>query len=917
MDNGLRQDVFDMPCGATWKRVDLHLHSPVVPSFRGLDGVDPRTSAGRELLIEKYVDQLAHVGIEVGAITDYNQIHDDWFKPLRDRAAERGITLLPGVEVSMNAGKRGLHVLAIFEDSVSSREVHDVLGALRRDPTRPLINDEKGGVDIDLDDHVVTCLTKLRDRLPCLLIAAHPEQSSGLLKSFQPKEVAKIIGEVAFDAIEHCSARGREQIRSTEDAPTSVLQRLAFVEFSDPKGIDEVGRKVTRSSGEPRATYMKLSATDIPALRLALHDPETRVHVGKPPSEPAHPRILAVEVIGSGFLGGIHIHWNADLNNLIGGRGTGKSAILESVRYALDLPPYHTSDYHFALVSHAVGSGGRVTVTLERPSSTASGHRYEVRRVLGEPAKVFDPTSGKAVPVEPIDVFGPGNAPLIFGQREIQTVASDERQRLALIDDIVGDDARRTAQKVRAVRAELEANAGAIAGLRQRLERRNDDEQELARVRHEMEVFEREGVAEKLKYHTALAAGEKRIERAHHGVVQLHERWRDHSIDAGERLNSLRSDIERDGVPETEQLKKTASDTMADLVSALDDIQVRADAAFTTAGERLSTTVAGWRQVLASFEDDLNRLRQELHSDSLDPDRLLRLSERRNSLEPLVEEYRRIEQELETRQARRRELLTEYRDRRHEEFDLRRRRCTAVTGRLAERLRLNVEFKGEKDGYRRAVAAFFRGSGLNTSALDALVEPTPTDGLAIVEATVSGGLTDAFHGLTPAMAQKVTDWLADGARRSALELLVPTDLVQIELDVEGRHRTLNELSLGQRATAILLLLFAMEGRPLILDQPEDDLDNRFISEDVVTLLREAKGIQDLGQRRQIIAATHNANIPVLGDAELVLTLEVEDGHAVIVDRGSIDAEPTRHHIRTILEGGEDAFRRRREKYGDV
>ncbi|MGH8910332.1 MAG: hypothetical protein ACRD0K_28515 [Egibacteraceae bacterium] len=72
---------------------------------------------------------------------------------------------------------------------------------------------------------------------------------------------------------------------------------------------------------------------------------------------------------------------------------------------------------------------------------------------------------------------------------------------------------------------------------------------------------------------------------------------------------------------------------------------------------------------------------------------------------------------------------------------------------------------------------------------------------------------------------------------------------------------------------MLLLLFALEGKPLVLDQPEDDLDNRFVYNDVVKLLREAKGIPDTAHRRQVIAATHNANIPVLGDAELVLALE--------------------------------------------
>jgi hypothetical protein len=101
------------------------------------------------------------------------------------------------------------------------------------------------------------------------------------------------------------------------------------------------------------------------------------------------------------------------------------------------------------------------------------------------------------------------------------------------------------------------------------------------------------------------------------------------------------------------------------------------------------------------------------------------------------------------------------------------------------------------------------------------------------------------------------------------------------------------------------------------DQPEDDLDNRFVYEDVVQILREQKGLKDQRKRRQIIAATHNANIPVLGDAELVLALETRDGRAHIVGCASIDDSATWELVKTIMEGGEEAFQRRAEKYGGL
>jgi hypothetical protein len=106
---------------------------------------------------------------------------------------------------------------------------------------------------------------------------------------------------------------------------------------------------------------------------------------------------------------------------------------------------------------------------------------------------------------------------------------------------------------------------------------------------------------------------------------------------------------------------------------------------------------------------------------------------------------------------------------------------------------------------------------------------------------------------------------------------------------------------------VLLLLLLESEAPLVVDQPEDDLDNRFITEGVVPIMRQEK------RRRQFVFSTHNANIPVLGDAELILGLasgEVGEGHARIATKhmGSIDSRPVRELVEEILEGGKDALR---------
>ncbi|MEI8704354.1 hypothetical protein [Pseudoalteromonas sp. B62] len=141
------------------------------------------------------------------------------------------------------------------------------------------------------------------------------------------------------------------------------------------------------------------------------------------------------------------------------------------------------------------------------------------------------------------------------------------------------------------------------------------------------------------------------------------------------------------------------------------------------------------------------------------------------------------------------------------------------------------------------------------------------------------------------------------------------DLVSIELNVssseEPLYKKLDSLSTGQQCTALLHMLLLDNQDPLLLDQPEDNLDNAFIAERIVTQVRDAK------LTRQFIFATHNANIPVFGDAEWIGVLESTNENATlpIQNQGSIDQSNIQNLAAKILEGGEDAFNRRKEKYG--
>ena len=174
------------------------------------------------------------------------------------------------------------------------------------------------------------------------------------------------------------------------------------------------------------------------------------------------------------------------------------------------------------------------------------------------------------------------------------------------------------------------------------------------------------------------------------------------------------------------------------------------------------------------------------------------------------------------------------------------------------------------------------------------------------------------YSLPPAAAERLAQAGPDIFMRLEELELPATTKIELNTSSEGEPetwQTIEALSTGQKATAVLLLLLLESEAPLVVDQPEDDLDNRFITEGVVPTMKDEK------RKRQFVFSTHNANIPVLGDAELIIGLSTGVQNETVQGRinerhmGSIDMEPVREMVEEILEGGKAAFEMRRQKYG--
>lgn len=222
-------------------------------------------------------------------------------------------------------------------------------------------------------------------------------------------------------------------------------------------------------------------------------------------------------------------------------------------------------------------------------------------------------------------------------------------------------------------------------------------------------------------------------------------------------------------------------------------------------------------------------------------------------------------------------------------------------------IRVTIEQSGHLGQYRAMLEQALAGARVQRGVVaQRIVERVmPADLVVLVRRGDAEGLVQRAN-LNDEQARKVVDALKNTEALYALETAELADRPRIELkDGEG-YKDSVALSTGQKCTIILPILLLDSDTPLLVDQPEDNLDNRFVCESVV------KGIRKVKAARQLVFVTHNPNIPVLADAERVFVLESDGVHARKATEGDVDE--CRDAIVNLLEGGEQAFKRRQERY---
>ena len=333
--------------------------------------------------------------------------------------------------------------------------------------------------------------------------------------------------------------------------------------------------------------------------------------------------------------------------------------------------------------------------------------------------------------------------------------------------------------------------------------------------------------------------------------------------------------------------------------------------------EELTNSRKNWDERRNRVEENYQSILRELQKSKIDGEEFIQLRKQIEELRPLREKKELLQRELTTYETQRRNSLSEWEDIKATEFRKIEKAAKTVSKKLKHKVRVEVKMAGNREPLESLLREEVAGN-LN-AALERLRERSQISLPDFANCCREGrdSLMQNYH-LPTGAADRIAQANLNFFMRIEELDLTPTTKIELNVAADGDSpvwRSLEELSTGQKATAVLLLLLLESDAPLVVDQPEDDLDNRFITDGVVPIMRQEK------RRRQFVFSTHNANIPVLGDAELIVGLtahgDVNQGQAKIAQEhlGSIDMRSVRELVEEILEGGKSAFEMRRLKYG--
>jgi energy-coupling factor transporter ATP-binding protein EcfA2/histidinol phosphatase-like PHP family hydrolase len=886
--------ILNQAIGAVFYRADLHIHS-----FGASHDVKDAAMTPAAIVSTAVQEKLALI-----AVTDHNEITN--VEAAIVAAGGTSVCVIPGVELSTVQG----HLLCYLPSVEALKSFYGQLNIV-----------DHGLPNSRCQQSMLECLNLVAQQ-GGFAVLAHVEAPAGYEhdnpgasphkydvlchRALLGIELKKATSDVSFSEADSDTSRqqiGRERIKRLQ---LGSKQFLARVLNSDAHALEALGRNAANAR---KVTRYKMEAPSFHALRIALEDADARVRL-EDEVPPRTPRVVGLYLDG-GFLNGQMIRFSPNLNCIIGGRGTGKSTMFEAVRCAAE------GEIQGDVVDSEVWPD-----SLQMFIDDKAGQRHSISRIKdGEMVNDDDPQIGPTL--FEIDCFGQGEAARISVEAQKNPLAL-----LEYLDKFV----------------DLEVALG----------EESDAREKLLTLQTEIEKTE-EKVNQIPQYERLLNTTKQQLAALQKPEVKS-------LIELSRQLSTER-EIRRQVTAKLQQAKADVG--KATLVSCISEIQGLAGTNSLSVGASEFKAIAdGANQLTASVGVAEGKIREELKSyesvvnaqllswKGKDAEAQKRVDEKRHELEALKVSfdmsyitkltrdeatYAQSVQNLNTWKPRLVEVKKQRSIALKERWAAREKVAMLRDGfaRLATRILreslsdLQVSLRYTKSAYSQEAADYIillMGWKTNQQVRANWLVETLTIPLLLsaIERNDPKPLQDIKTSEGVSIFQRdealqILQRLSEPAARFRLERVAIHDLPRLQVsrshtDASGatKHviRDFAKLSLGQKQSVLLALMLSSNSeKPLIIDQPEDNLDGEFIYKTLVPVLRRAK------ERRQVIIVTHNANVAVLGDAELIVVMKAMNDRGEVVNRGSIDQPETRRIACAILEGSPEAFLRRAKMYG--
>ena len=909
--------------GARWFKADLHIHTiDDLPGGRaemprGIDG--PGKPADTiPAYARRFLQSAAERGVQVLGITPHSprfgtagetsavwRIVEEWNRGIDDDGIpfrEKIYAVFPGFEPSLNDGKSGLHLLFLFDPEIGRdkylKAFDLVMGGVSPWPEKPdnqLRMSTKSALETFQslrDFHARECL-KAPDgsfQWSYITLAPHIEHDKGLLGA-QKAQVLQLFqhGEVAgLELGDH--KLPDDTVTNRSWLPEGMAQhRQSFFHSSDAYSVTEIGK---------RHTWIKIAIPRVEALRQAFIASDSRIRIGyqrgangelceiaHPPDVTMNERPWLKSVTVSGkasFFGasgegklGAHFDLSPDLTCIIGGSMTGKSTFLD---------------------------GLRVHVKALLPEDNGVRTQVEARgknRFLGGSAEVV------------LDCPGRDTTAALHEQWPAVFYTQTELQRLAQNPEAVED-----------ILARLVASE--TQGIKAREVRLNELDKQLERAATDLEKLSENFADAEQGFDRSRKAADELTAFADAGVESLNRlssdlrRWQESAkatMDLGSRLDSLvDAGIAIDLLEVTDSLVNVLQHVdMAESTAELSAHWDRVQAFLRSARDELNAAHVLTRSITGALEAHERVVRVEvdrkLADHGLDGARISQL-QALNVQASLLRSYHanlnQIREALDAADGSFQTLLAE----RQGLVNQQRSAFDRVIGTVHAQFGGRITAHRLNDGRKEPLENFLKDLGQRgiTRWWNDLTDDQQATPDELLEKLDADHLEDV--GMSEAVRETFRVQLTPSKRRELAALRCRDRYVLALKMADGSHRPLRLLSGGQRVSLLLsLLLETNDERPLVVDQPEDELDNWFLFETMLPALKRLKG------RRQIIVATHNPNIVVNGDADQVIQLEATADRGHVACSGAIEESAVRDAIVRTVDGGDEAFRLRRLKYG--